>query len=108
MYTTTMLTGMNYYMTAIPAEYPAPVSSMAFDIPSLTGMFNEGYRLTSEGVAWRRTPPGVGPGENSNVRGGTCLTYQVRGPVSRSAKGTAPYVPYPASNEGIPAVPPIR
>jgi predicted patatin/cPLA2 family phospholipase len=108
MYTTSMLTGMNYYLTSIPPEYPAPTSGMAFKIPTLTGMFNEGYRIVTEGIAWRRTPPGVGPGENMNLRAGTCLTYEVRGPISRSEKGPAPHVPYPSSNEGIPAVPIIK
>jgi hypothetical protein len=108
MYTTSMLTGMNYYLASIPPEYPAPTSGMAFNIPALTGMFNEGYRMVTEGVAWRRTPPGVGPGENLNLRAGTCLTYQVRGPISRSDKGPAPFIPYPSSNEGIPAVPLIK
>jgi hypothetical protein len=81
---------------------------MAFNIPALTGMFNEGYRIVTDGIAWRRTPPGVGPGENLNLRAGTSLTYQVRGPVSVSEKGPKPYVPYPSSNEGIPAVPFIK
>jgi hypothetical protein len=108
MFTTSMLTGMNYYLTSIPMEYPAPTSGMAFKIPALTGMFNEGYRIVTEGVAWRRTPPGVGPGENNNVRAGTCLTYQVRGPIARSDNGPTPYFPYPASNQGVPAVPIIK
>lgn len=107
-FTTGMLTGMNYYLTAIPPEYPAPTSSMAFTIPQLTGMFNEGHRIACQGVAWRRTPPGVGPGEEDNVRAGTCLTYEVRGPVSRSEKGPMPFAPVPTSNEGTPAVPPVK
>ncbi|MFO0805955.1 MAG: patatin-like phospholipase family protein [Gemmataceae bacterium] len=108
MYTTSMLTGMNYFLTAIPPEYPAPTSSMAFNIPALTGMFNEGYRIACDGTAWRRTPPGVGPGENNNLRAGTCLTYQVRGPLSRSENGTPPHMPYPASDQGIPALPLVK
>lgn len=107
-FTTGMLTGMNYFLTAIPPEYPAPISSMAFTIPQLTGMFNEGYRIACQGTAWRRTPPGVGPGEEDNVRTGTCLTYEVRGPVSRSEKGPIPFAPVLTSNEGIPAVPPVK
>ena len=107
-YTTSMLTGMNYYMTSIPPEYPAPTSGMAFTIPALTGMFNEGFRIACEGIAWRRTPPGVGPGENLNLRAGTCLTYQIRGPISRATRRGPSLSPYPASSQGIPAVPFIR
>lgn len=108
LFTASMLTGMNYYLTAIPQEYAAPTTGMAFNKQALTGMFNEGYRIVTEGVAWRRTPPGVGPGENNNIRAGTNLTYQVRGPISRSQNGPTPFVPYPASNEGIPALPIIK
>ncbi len=107
-YTTSVLAGMNYYLTAIPPEYPAPTSSMAFTVPALTGMFDEGFRITYEGAAWRRTPPGFGPGEGPNLRAGTGLTYEVRGPVSRSDTGGTPFVPYPASDRGIPAVPLVR
>jgi hypothetical protein len=71
-------------------------------------MFNEGYRIVCEGKAWRTTPPGAGPGENSNLRSGTCLTYEVRGPISQSDKGPRPFVPYPSSSQGIPAVPLVK
>lgn len=108
MFTTTMLTGMNYYLTAIPPEYPAPTSSMEFKREALAGMFNEGYRIITQGVAWRRTPPGLGSGENNNLRAGTCLSYEVRGPISVSDKGPKPYLPFPTSNEGIPALPIIK
>ncbi len=108
MFTTSMLTGMNYYLTAIPPEYPAPTSSMAFEIPALTGMFNEGFRIASTGTAWRRTPPAIEPGENNNLRAGTCLTHKIRGPISRTAEGKTPYIPYPLSDEGIPAMPILK
>ncbi|HEV3436441.1 MAG TPA: patatin-like phospholipase family protein, partial [Gemmata sp.] len=42
-FTTTMLTGMNFYLTSIPTDYPAPTSSTAFEIPALVGMFNKGF-----------------------------------------------------------------
>jgi hypothetical protein len=104
-YTTAMLTGMNYFLSATPPEYPIPSSSMEFNYEALSGLFNEGYRLSSQGI-WRRTPPGVEPGESFNVRAGTRLTYQIRGPISRTDKGPAPR--YPSSSGGIPAVPIIK
>lgn len=107
-FTTCMLTGMNFHMTAIPPEFPAPTSSMAFNIPDLTRMFDEGYRISSEGTAWRRNSPGTGPGETFNSRAGKCLTYQIRGPISRSDKGAPPLLPYPAANQGIPAFPILK
>lgn len=107
-YTTSLLTGMNYFQTAIPAEYPAPTSSMAFNEKDLTGMFNEGYRVVVEGTAWRRTPPGVGMGESHNIRTGTCLTHEIRGPIGRSSTSRPPYGVFPSSDQGIPAVPPVK
>ena len=74
-----MLTGMNFYMTSIPDEYPAPTSSTVFEIPAMVGMFNEGFRIANEGQPWRQTPPGVERGENPNERRGTSLTFVPRG-----------------------------
>ncbi len=111
LFTATMLSGMNFYMTAIPTEYPAPLSSTAFEIPALTGMFNEGYKMMCCGNAWRRTPPGVEPGESLNHRDGVCLSYLQRGPIAppqpsdkKRGRGSDRTV-IPTSNEGIPAVP---
>ena len=78
MFTATMLTGMNFYMTAIPAAYPAPTSSTAFEIPAMIGMFNEGHRMAVENRVWRRSAPGFEPGENPNERAGVKLNYVPR------------------------------
>ena len=80
MYLIALLSGMNYHLAAIPPEFPAPASSTAFERGPMTAMFNEGYRLAAGGRAWRRTPPGVEPGESALQRGGTDLTYLRRGP----------------------------
>jgi hypothetical protein len=104
-FTTTMLTGMNFYLTSIPTDYPAPTSSTAFEIPALVGMFNKGFKMAFEDKAWRRTPPGVELGENANQRTGTSLTFVQRGtyiapgPVGR---------PVFFSDQGIPALPPNK
>jgi hypothetical protein len=104
-FTNTMLTGMNFYMTSIPIEYPAPISATAFEIPAMIGMFNEGFKMVCEDRVWRRTLPGVELGENANQRTGTCLTFVQRG-------ANAPSGPEgrqnPPPNEGIPAVPPKK
>ena len=104
MFTTTMLTGMNFHMTAIPTEYPAPTSSTAFEIPAMVGMFNEGHKMICEDRVWRKTAPGTAPGENANYRSGTCLTFQVRGPLSPKSTNSKPF----QSLQGIPAVPEIK
>jgi predicted patatin/cPLA2 family phospholipase len=107
-YTASVMAGMNYHLAAIPPEYPAPTSSMEFKIPALTGMFNEGFRLATSNEPWRRTPPGTGPGEGGNLRAGTNLTHQVRGPVSVSAKSPTPRFPIPLADSGLPPVPPMK
>ena len=80
MYLIALLGGMNYHLSAIPPDFPAPASSTAFERGPMTAMFNEGYQLAATGRAWRRTPPGVEPGETSLTRNGTNLTYLRRGP----------------------------
>ncbi|HVK17240.1 MAG TPA: patatin-like phospholipase family protein [Fimbriiglobus sp.] len=73
LWTICALTGMNYHMTAIPPEYPAPLTGTAFEPAEMTAMFEEGVRQVRRGTAWRPTPPGVEPGEHTPQRGGTDL-----------------------------------
>ena len=80
LYTTTMLTGMTFHMTSIPEEYPAPDSGIAFEIPAMVGMFNEGYRLALGDAVWRMTAPGTERGEGTHVRAGTKLSFDPQGP----------------------------
>ena len=44
LFTLCLLTGMNYHMAAIPADFPAPKSSTEFDRAEMTKMFDEGVR----------------------------------------------------------------
>ncbi|MDB5307576.1 MAG: patatin [Gemmataceae bacterium] len=76
LWTVCQLTGMNYHMTAIPAEFPAPRSGTEFRAAEMTLMFNEGARRIQAGTAWRTTPPGAEPGESHLKRAGTNLMYQ--------------------------------
>jgi hypothetical protein len=107
-YTTTLLTGMNFYMTSFPIEAEIPASSTEFKIPSLVGMFTVGYGMACEDRLWRRTLPGVAPGENANVRTGVCLTYEQRGPLSPPPRTGRRGPVYPTTEQGIPTVPPIK
>ena len=79
-YLVSLLSGMNFNMASIPADFPAPTSCTTFDPKPMTEMFDEGYRLAATGQAWRKTPPGVDPGEGPLKRRGTDLTHQYRGP----------------------------
>ncbi len=67
------LTGMNYFQASIPEEFPAPLTNTDFDRDKMTKMFNEGKRQVQMGTVWRRSPPGVEPGETPLERGGTVL-----------------------------------
>jgi len=80
LYTLCLLTGMDYFVSAIPAEYPAPTSSSEFDPVTMTGMFEEGKRVVKSDEPWRTLPPGAGRGETVLERMGTSLSYQPRGP----------------------------
>lgn len=84
------LTGMTYHQTAIPAEFPAPRSSTEFDPEAMTAMFNEGVRQVFAGTVWRRTPPGVAPGEQPDERAGTDLVIR---PAMIRGWGTDPLTP---------------
>jgi len=74
LYMACILTGMNYSMTAIPGDFPAPSTSTDFDPVEMTKMFNEGSARALVGTAWRNTPPGLERGEGTMIRVGTTLT----------------------------------
>lgn len=103
MYLISMLSGMNYHLSVIPPEYSAPKSSTEFEPEPMTAMFNEGHRQAVMGTAWRRTPPGVEPGESMLQRSGTTLTHQPRG-VSGVPTGQNPPLLAPGPLP-VPAVP---
>jgi hypothetical protein len=79
-YIQTLLSGMDYYLASLPVEFKAPKSATDFASPGMVAMFNEGYRLSVEGKAWRRDPPGGRIGETPMIRGGTNLIEIPRGP----------------------------
>jgi hypothetical protein len=111
LYTYCLLSGMDYYVSAIPPEYPAPVSSNEYKPDVLTALFEEGRRVIGSPKAWRTTPPGVSKAEGETVleRYGTCLIHAPMGrpqlPIQGPRKSTFPPW-YPTSDPiGIPAVP---
>ena len=74
LYTASMLTGMNFKLSAIPQDFPAPKDSTEFDPAEMRSMFDEGVRQVTSGTAWRTTPPGAGEGETLIQRTGVRLT----------------------------------
>jgi predicted acylesterase/phospholipase RssA len=80
LYLLSLISGMNYHLSAIPTEFPAPSSGTEFDRRQMTAMFNEGFALAAAGAGWRGTPPGLEPGESTLQRSGTDLIEVPRGP----------------------------
>jgi predicted patatin/cPLA2 family phospholipase len=103
-----VLSGMNYYLAAIPPEFPAPPSSTEFSVGPMTEMFNEGYRLAMNGTVWRRTPPGVEAGESPLKRQGTTLNFVRRGPDLVILNGRPSFPPIAPGTFPIPDVAPKK
>lgn len=102
------MTGMDLSYTYIPQDFPAPKSATEFEPEPMTLMFNEGVRLICSGQAWRKSPPGTGPGELALQRWGTCLQFQKRGPASPSYPGATSSPLVSPGIMPIPATPPMK
>ena len=109
LYTVCLLTGMDYYLSAIPPEYVIASSIVEFDPKRMTALFEEGRRVILSAKPWRVLPPGIKEGESALTRLGPNLTYQRRGPQLpiTGPKGVSipPRFPVPNS-DGIQAVAP--
>jgi predicted acylesterase/phospholipase RssA len=69
-----ILTGMNYNVSVIPRDLPAPTSATDFIPEQMCVMFEAGREWARTNRQWRQTPPGYEPGEGSKYRAGTTLT----------------------------------
>ncbi|MGL6072688.1 MAG: patatin-like phospholipase family protein [Fimbriiglobus sp.] len=74
LYTACIVTGMNYYMSAIPADFPLTMGSTDFEPEPMRQLFELGERSAQMQNPWRRTPPGLEPNEDVSLRGGNILT----------------------------------
>jgi predicted acylesterase/phospholipase RssA len=66
-----LATKMNYYLTAVPPDVPAPADATTFDPVEMTALFEAGRKGAKEGGLWRSTPPGLQQGETAAPRAGT-------------------------------------
>jgi hypothetical protein len=102
MYLLAVLTGMNYYVAATPADLKTTGQSTNFDPAEERKLFDEGYRLAAQGLlrtddngkpmadantgrpalgpAWADIPPGLEPGEEMRNRTGLRLTVRKEPP----------------------------
>ena len=94
LYTTSILSGMHFKVSAIPQDFPTPSSSTEFKPPEMTALFEEGVRQALAGH-WRTSPAGAGEGETLIQRSSTRLTYRPRATVS--APHISPGIPAPVN-----------
>ena len=97
LYTASVFTGMNFKVSSIPVDYPLVTMSTQFEPAEMGKLFDEGRRLVLSGAAWRTTPPGLEPGEQLSIRGGSTLTIDPKAPkllppnnIPSSRAGTPP------------------
>lgn len=71
MFTLCLVTNMNYRLTAVPQDFALTPSSTSFNPEEMTRLFELGRTRARDGSAWRATPPGLEPGEQTPFRTGT-------------------------------------
>ena len=74
LYALALSTGMNYRVTAVPACLQVPRDATTFDPAVMSWLYNVGREQALSGKLWRNSPPGLQPGEEMPVRGGTKLS----------------------------------
>jgi hypothetical protein len=70
-YALCLVGGMNYHLGAIPEDLRVGGEAMAFDPEVMRRLYRAGYAAGSGGTAWRDTPPGAEPHEQTRPRTGT-------------------------------------
>jgi predicted acylesterase/phospholipase RssA len=78
LYALALSTGMNYRVTAVPADLKVPGDASTFEPAVMTAFYNAGREQAVCGNLWRSSPPGTQPGEEVPVRGGTKLSTSPR------------------------------
>ncbi len=70
-YTLCLLGGMTFHLASVPEEFRTGGDAMGFDPEEMTRLYEAGYSAATGGQAWRDTPPGAEPQEQTKPRGGT-------------------------------------
>jgi hypothetical protein len=69
-YTLCLLGGMKYNLASIPEDFKTGADAMGFDPAEMKRLYDTGYAAASGGRAWRDTPPGGEPHEQTQPRSG--------------------------------------
>jgi predicted patatin/cPLA2 family phospholipase len=72
-YINCIITGMNYYIAALPPDAESPKSATEFKPEPMKKLFQAGRELALSSTPWRLTPPGVQQGEGYFMRDSTKL-----------------------------------
>ncbi|HJZ55557.1 MAG TPA: patatin-like phospholipase family protein [Gemmataceae bacterium] len=70
-YTLCTLAGMKFHLAAIPEDFRTGTEAMSFDPVEMRKLYEAGYAAATGGRAWRDTPPGAEPYEQTRPRTGT-------------------------------------
>jgi hypothetical protein len=107
-----LVNGMNYSLSAIPADYADLGSSAEFDPEMMTRLYNAGRNVVCSATPWRSTPPMTDPsqGEFPQARAGRDLTFQARGPQLPIPAPRGKTIPpkYPDANLNAQSLTPAR
>jgi Patatin-like phospholipase len=97
-----LVSGVNFNLLAVPQDFPLNPNGLCFDREEMTRLFEVGRRLGYAGNAWRHTPPGVEPTEQSLPRTGVRFVTEPSGP----PQGPAPGGPGQGAGSAAPSNPP--
>lgn len=70
-YALCQLAGVNFRLAALPEDFRTSADGMTFDRDELRRLYDVGYAAAAGGRAWRDTPPGAEPQEQTQPRTGT-------------------------------------
>jgi hypothetical protein len=69
-YALCLLGGMSFHLAALPEDFKIDGDAMTFDPQEMRRLYDAGYALATGGQAWRATPPGAEPQEQTRPRSG--------------------------------------
>jgi predicted patatin/cPLA2 family phospholipase len=84
MFTIALVTGMHFQFAALRQDFPVGGGLLSFDPDQMRRLYDEGFRAGLSGEAWRATPPGTEPEEQSIPRAGVRFVTPEAGPSQKN------------------------